>query len=430
MTALGAERLWHENTQFLPMGEGLRSYATLPWRLTMPGSGDGQFIGPLVLAFGPAALILAPGGKRLDLLARTALLSLALGLGLSHMLRFSLPAFVMVLMVLSVVLTSDRNRPWGKFWSAALALSAAFCFASFTGVSAKYYDGSGVWTGRETREAYLDRKLQEGYSGMSRWIGLNLPGDARVLLVGDSRGVYYDRQFVANSVFDEPFLAGAARKERDAAGILRRVREAGITHLAVNIPEGLRNSKEYGQYALTQAQWAVLNEFVSRGIEPLYWKDYLAVYEVRKSLREGKDPGVQRPVNPFSFFTPEAYDFFRDFQAGDRAAAERDLDRDLELFPGEPYWWEKEARVEGEWGDRSRAEFAFRKAESLHGLTAEDYREWLALARKMKWKAEAERVSRNAKKAFPDVFKASEKILNHGDGGVHGVKNNPLGSQD
>ncbi|HTC21079.1 MAG TPA: glycosyltransferase family 39 protein, partial [bacterium] len=81
-------RLLHENQQFLPMDHGVLSILNLPWRLTMPGAGDDQFIGPLFLALLPLFLFLRFKDPSLKFMGRTLLLSFLFGLTLSHMLRF------------------------------------------------------------------------------------------------------------------------------------------------------------------------------------------------------------------------------------------------------------------------------------------------------------------------------------------------------
>ncbi len=402
----GYERLLGENRQFLPMDHGLWSVLTLPWRLTLPQWGDGQFIGPLLLAFLPVFLVLRPSNGSLRFLAKTMALSFLLGLGLSHMLRFSMPAFVLALMVLSALLAADKRKGWGMIWVVSVAACAVLCFGKYVDLSAGYYDGAGIWSGKEGRESYLDRKLLNSYEPLARWTGDHLPAEAELLIVGDARGVYYRRPYYANSAFDAPFLAEAARREKGPEGILRRLRELGVTYLAVNIPEGLRTSKDYRQYELRPEEWKRLNEFLAGGLEPVYWKDFLAVYRIRPRLSATPGPYV---ANPFSFFCPAAYDFINDFETGNYPRAEEESGELLGLFPKEAYWWEKRALLEAARGKAPEAFRDFRRADSLGGLTAEGYREWAAFSEASRNPVEARRARQKAERAYPGLFKDARK---------------------
>jgi len=336
--AQGVQRLLAENQQFLPMDQGFWSFLNLPWRLSMPQAGDGQFIGPLILAFLPALFLLWSKDERIKFLTRTLLLLFLLGLCLSHMLRFSLPAFVLALMVLSVLLVVPRPAYWKGLWLVAVVVCALLCFGRYWDLSALYFDGVGIWAGKETREGYLARRMPNSYEPLVLWTDANLPSDARLLIVGDARGLYYQRAAYANSVFEEPFLSEAAREAKGPADILEKLHQLGITDLVVNIPEGQKVAGDYGHFDLKPAEWRRLNDLLREGLEPLYWKDYLAVYHVKPALVPSGGTAI---VNPFSFFCPAARDLRAAWGSGDSARVQKDLRELLSLFPGEAYWLEK-----------------------------------------------------------------------------------------
>ncbi|HXL72842.1 MAG TPA: hypothetical protein VN963_04380, partial [bacterium] len=330
--------LLHDNRQFLPMDQDLWSYVNLFWRLTMPGVGDNQIIGPLVLAFLPG-LFLFKLKEPQKFIFWVIVVSFVLGFSLSHMLRFSMPAFVLALILFSDVFLSEEAPPmlqWG--WKISVWIFAVFFLGSYAVISGQYYQGWDRWTGQQSREVFLNRQMSNSYEPLVLWTDQHLPADAGLLIVGDARGLYYPRSFYANSVFDEPFLAQAARQEKDTAGILRRLHEYGITHLVINGPEGLRLSADYGQYDLKPGEWAKLNDLTARGLKPLYWKNFQAVYAVKDALNNEKHPYV---LNLFSFMSPYAYDFSEALKAGDKPKAKDALNHLLTLFPRETYWREQ-----------------------------------------------------------------------------------------
>jgi 4-amino-4-deoxy-L-arabinose transferase-like glycosyltransferase len=334
----GYDHLLHDNQQFLPMNQGLWSYINLFWRLTMPGEGDDQMIGPLVLAFLPG-LFLFKLKEPQKLILWVMMVSFVLGFSFSHMLRFSMPTFILALILFSAVFMSDEAPPslqWG--WKISVWIFAVFFLGPYTVISGQYYQGWDRWIGQERREGFLTRQLSNSYEPLVLWTDEHLPLDARLLIAGDARGLYWPRSFYANSVFDEPFLARAARQEKDAAGILKELHESGISHVIINGTEGLRLSAEYNQYDLKPEEWAKLNTLVARGLKPLYWKNFQAIYAVKDALSDEKSPYL---LNLFSFMSPYTYHFSEAFKVGDKSKAKEALNHLLRLFPQETYWHEQ-----------------------------------------------------------------------------------------
>ncbi len=338
LTMNGYDRLLYENRQFLPMDQGFWSYVTLFWRLTMPDLGDNQMIGPLVLAFLPGPFLFKLKESQKFLLW-VIVVSFVLGFSFSHMLRFSMPSFILALILFSAVFLS-KEAPWTLQWSWKISVwvFAVFFLGFYALISGQYYQGWNYWTGQESREAFLIRQISKSYEPLVNWTDQHLPADARLLIVGDARGLYYPRSFYANSVFDEPFLVQAVRREKDVAGILKRLHENGITHIVINGSEGLRLSHEYRQYDLKPEEWTRLNLLVAQGLKPLYWKNFQAVYAVKEMLNKEKTPYL---LNLFSFLSSYAYDFSEAFKAGDKPKAREALNHILAFFPKEIYWCEQ-----------------------------------------------------------------------------------------
>ena len=334
-------RLLHENQQFLPMDHGFLSVLTLPWRLTMPGAGDDQFIGPVLLAFLPLFLFLRFKNPSLKFLGRTLLLSFVFGFSISHMLRFSMFAFVTAFLILSVSLETLPAQRWKTLWIGAVTASAVLCIGEYLFISAAWYDGWGIWSGRESRQDYLAHKMGPSGGTMAEWVNRNLPKDACLLVVGDAQVLYYMRPVYANSVFDEQFFAAAAREEKDAAGILQRLKELGITYVVFDKLYGVVNSREYRQYELKEEEWRKLDDFVQEGLEPIIIENPVSLYRVRDSLNE-KGPRIS---NPFYLYPPQAMDFLNDLSDKNYSKARLELDQLEAFFPGEDHWVKRESEL-------------------------------------------------------------------------------------
>jgi 4-amino-4-deoxy-L-arabinose transferase-like glycosyltransferase len=332
-------RLLHENQQFLPMNQGILSILTLPWRLTIPGAGDNQFIGPVLLAFLPLFLFMRFKDPALKFLGRTLLLSFVFGLTLSHMLRFSMFAFILAFLVLSATVGALKEERWKALLTSAIVVSAILCISEYLFLSTRWYDGWEMWSGRESRQEYLARKISPAGGALSEWVNHNLPKDAQLLVVGDAQVLYYDRPVYANSVFDEQFFAAAARKENDAAGILQRLKELGITYVVFDQLLGVVNSREYHQYELKKDEWRKLDDFVQKGLEPIVIENTVSLYRVSDALRENGS----RVPNPFFLYPSQASDFLNDLSDKNYSKAKLELNQLKDFFPGEEYWVKKES---------------------------------------------------------------------------------------
>ena len=335
------QRLLHENQQFLPMDHGILSILSLPWRFTIPGAGDDQFIGPILLAFLPLLFLLRFQNPTLKFLARTLLLSFVIGLTLSHMLRFSIPAFVLAFLILSIGLGTLKEGKWKTLWVGAVAVSAFLCVGQYFLISTTKFEGWGIWTGKESHSEYLVRKLVLSSSTMPEWVDQILPKNAQLLVVGDAEVLYYKRPVYANSVFDEQLFAGAARKEKNAQGILRRIQKLGISNIVFHRTLGVLNAKEYRQYELDMDQWQKIDDFIQRGLEPMMVGKSVTLYKVRTSLQE-KSLHVE---NPFLIFPSQAMNFYEDFSNKNYSKSRQELNQLLGFFPGDPFWIKKDIEL-------------------------------------------------------------------------------------
>jgi hypothetical protein len=404
----GYERLLDENRQFVAPGPHFWSWLTLPWRLFMPGQGESQFTGPLVLAFLPLFGMVDYKNESRKLIARTILFFFAMGLCVSHMLRFIMPAFLLMFWLWATLLEKKKS-PWREAAVFFSLLSAFLCLPFFLNAGARYYDGTGIWLGLETRSQYLGRMVQNPYQDLVEWTDQNLPPDARLLIAGDARGLYYRRPFLANSVFDEPILKKAVRESADADGVAERVRRLGLNDAVINIPEGIRVSQDYHLYDLTPAEWERLNTYLARYWRPLYFKDFRAAYEILPPGGALPPPSPktmpQNPyvVNPFSFFAPPAYDFSAALRSRNFPAAQEAVQKELQLFPREAYWWEKKGAVEAGLKKPVEAFRDFSRADQLGGLTRAGYAQWASSAQAQGLLSQVKPIQQKAQERYPEA---------------------------
>ncbi len=323
------------------------SWLLLPWTLTQANPDSYNFCGPLALALAPTLFLFRLRHPALKFLAVLTPVLLVSGLAATHILRFVLPAFVFFAILSGTVLGGGDRPGWGKGWAWWAGLCGLLCFAYLSAISSYYYSCAGLWTGRQTRAEYLmaPGKITPYYS-TAQWINQNLPLDAGLLVVGDARGLYYDRPFLTNSVFDEQALSKAAKEEAAPEGIARRLKELGVDALVVNGLEGIRVSADYHHYDLTPQEWKKLDGFFQNDTELVYQKGLQGVYRIHPAAKGGH-PEV---LDLVLFFSKPASQFVKDVQRRQWEAAKEDLNQALALYPFSKFWKEQKNQF-----DRSTA---------------------------------------------------------------------------
>jgi hypothetical protein len=256
-----------------------------------------------------------------------------------------LPDFLLFYVLIGAVLAGRSKPTWGKGVPWVAGVSAILCFAYMGNISHYNYDCAGIWSGRQTRDEYLMSPVKmTPYFDTAQNISNHVPPRACLLVVGDARGLYYDRPFLTNSVFDEQTLAKFAREAQDAGGIARSLQKLGVDYLVVNGNEGVRVAASYHHYDLTSEQWKILDDFVQRDLDMVYLQGLQAVYKVR---REPRIDNPQPETTDFlMLFSNPATQFLTDWQRHRWAEARRDMDEVLKLYPFSAYWKGQKAELD------------------------------------------------------------------------------------
>ena len=104
-----------------------------------------------------------------------------------------------------------------------------------------------VIMGTESKHDYLSRQLPTFYP-ITNYANENLPFDAKILFIGETRGYYSDRVFIAGTAHDRTPIVDFAYEARDAEDLHKRLKASGITHLIFNKREIARLNKQYNYF--------------------------------------------------------------------------------------------------------------------------------------------------------------------------------------
>ena len=279
----------------------------LPWLLSR-GQDSETFIGPVFLVFAPVAVVCPPSGAAAAAYGAVAVLALLSWLPVTHIHRFLLPAWGLfcILLAWSWWEVAARRR---TVFLAGLLLMVVISAANFLILGElwrKFFDPVELLAGREDTRAFLARKMLNSYSETAVGSGTFIGHGDRVLMVGETRGLYWPARFVNHSIYDRQLFEEAVCSSINAAEAAKRLKQRGVNHLFFNEPETSRLKFRFGYPMLefNDRQRSVINGLWERWMEerPAAGR-YQRLFRLRSFPRPfGLGPfGERAPVLPLSF---------------------------------------------------------------------------------------------------------------------------------
>ena len=104
------------------------------------------------------------------------------------------------------------------------------------------------------------------------YINTNLPRDAKVLFVGETRSFYCKRRHIVTSVHDIHPIVKWARSSSNAEELQQKIISEGISHIFLNLAEAMRISSSYKLFQWDEKSIDVFNSWWRKYVQ-LIWKD-------------------------------------------------------------------------------------------------------------------------------------------------------------
>jgi len=246
------------NTVFHAHPPGFGAEQTLQWNIGHEPPTDEQGVKRFSIAFqrivtdpqqrfGPVIFILAVMGfgfgrsnRESFLLAFVLIIQIAVWLFATHLFaRFATP-WLLPLSLLAAQTVRRFDSPWRLTIPLVTVAGAAFNFAYIENL----YAGERGGLDAAPASLFYDGKLP-GFEYLG-FINHELPTNAHLLMVGDSKAFYIQRRVDYCVVFNESPLARLAQEHSSASEIMQWLRSRGITHVLVNWSEIARLRATYG----------------------------------------------------------------------------------------------------------------------------------------------------------------------------------------
>jgi hypothetical protein len=283
---------------FLTVG-GWKEFLLFPWTISESPMTMDNWPGPALLLLLPWMFL--PRWRD----ARKTAALYALGAYLAWSVpntvgRFILPALPLIACAAGLAVNDAAVPRWLRAagWAGALAV----CFFNF---QAECHQGvvTQRWTSivrRQPKAAFLNEEHLAyplpSYSALD-FMNKSLPPDAKVLFVGDARGFYCDRNFVAAGVYNSNPLWTAVKDASSAEDIRAALVRDGITHIFLNA-KGLTWATSEKLLPLSAIQAPPFGDFWARDLDLLFEEReprWLFVYALRARPKEKTDPGFLNP---------------------------------------------------------------------------------------------------------------------------------------
>ncbi|MBI5238947.1 MAG: hypothetical protein HY926_00600 [Elusimicrobia bacterium] len=252
---------------------GWRDLLLQPW-LTSVGTWPlGDWPGPVFLITVPWLVLLRPRRPELRMVLAAALLGYLAWALATRWVRYMIPMLPLLALCAALAVESGVWPRWLRRLGWLLVL-----YGGLFEIQAAFGQGgwAGQWqaaAGEVSRADYLKTQRPTyplPYYSAAEFINRELPKDAKVLVLGESRTYYIERDCVAATVFDHnPFWLAAA-EARDGEDLYARVKELGVTHVLLSAQQLIFRRDSPGILPRPAARGRAVREFWARRLRLLF----------------------------------------------------------------------------------------------------------------------------------------------------------------
>lgn len=253
---------------------------------------------PIVMRLTQAS---AESRRMYDALAIFLGLVLASWMSTSTTTRFLAPALVLSLVVTTTLLL--RLKRYARIAACAgILLLGIWGGTRFIAQHSLVFSSDQVALGRESPDSYAARYLD--HYEAARYVREQLPVDARLLFIGETRPFYFDRPSIAPYPFHDHPLTQWVKDAASPEALKDRLRAEGLTHVILNIREFRRVHTTYHVLKFDGPEAEVLDhrlKDLSRVLTPLFSKNGVFVFAVPPPSQasverpQGSSPLPRRP---------------------------------------------------------------------------------------------------------------------------------------
>jgi len=264
-----------------------------PWSLTLSGKQSLTHIGPVFLMLFPCLLFF----RKMDRLIKYSLLAFCAGyvfwFNNIHDYRYLLPLFPALSVCLgwAVYFISERFKAFKLVIAVIITANLLAVFVLAIKLGLNDYFAKGV-----SKYDYLSLPRESSanppYAAID-WINKNLPQEAKVFFIAESRPFYIKRDFISYSAeFNLQPLMVYLRRAKTPDDFYAMLSTEKFTHLLINYREALRNNPEFRDFDWTKRERDIFDGFWKKHVKLEYFKQGVYVYRVLPDVGAGGTPNI------------------------------------------------------------------------------------------------------------------------------------------
>lgn len=266
------------------------------WPLTMGTLQQESFPGVVFLVFTPLLFLFKGADKKIKLLGAYLFFSL---LFWALVGRFYLRYFIPTLPVAGIILSYYILRQSASnFFKNIMLLIVMYISLTNLNYASRILkitqDPFSYVSGNMTKKEYLSIS-RSGYPApyyqTLSWANDNLPKDSKILFIGETRGLYSKLDFFTNGAGDFSYFIEWLKKSKSPESFYAILKENGVTHILLNLPEASRLSG-YEPFYMEPEDLKVFDGFWKKYPREIY-KDIADYYLPEKDIKSMK---TDRPL--------------------------------------------------------------------------------------------------------------------------------------
>ncbi len=251
-----------------------KNYFLFLWPLSLGQLQQESYPGGIFLVFLPFLFLFKNVDKKIKFLCLYVFLCLILWITIGRFyLRYFIPVLPFVGLIYSYFISENNLSKNFKFFLNLLflfILCSNINFAKrilhFTQTPAHF-----VFTDITVKE-YLSTQRPSypyPYYQVADYINKNLPKYSKILLLGETRGLFFERKYLTQGVLEYSPLIELLKNTTSADEFHKKLLQQGITHILLNVPEAKRLAG-YDNFYFEPNEFKVWCEFWNKYVKEIY----------------------------------------------------------------------------------------------------------------------------------------------------------------
>jgi len=286
------------------LGKFIQSF----WDISIKGGGDKAYasvdyymIGAVFLAFIPLFFFIVKSDKRFFyLLFLFSALSYIPWVLFAKSLRYIAPVFPALSIIAGYVIVKidSMNKYIGKIILTFFFLLVLRNFLFVLPIAYNTYHPFSVITGAINKDKFLSSSRPSypypSYTAY-KYINKNLDKNAKILIFGDAKSFYINRNFIKGAAKSLTPLIELLKGCQNEDEFYTKLKNKKITHILVNVPEALRTAG-YNTLYFKKREILILDKFWKKYVKKIFETDGLYLYEILTGERNNQSYSVPSNV--------------------------------------------------------------------------------------------------------------------------------------